>query len=219
MMNGETAMATLWCDNSTLCAAEGCQTAGVLRYHLGWTGAEEVAALKAGTAVHEALAVYLRQGDALQALVVLEAEYREWADRLPPTDRLAYPNVAAILRRWFATHPLASFPFVVPAGMVEVGAQALLTPEGECLCGHGELDGHTSGGSACSLCPCPEATSVVFVGRLDAAVRSRDGRWWALDHKTTGRISPEWLAAFELDSQMSGYIWLLQQHQIGRAHV
>lgn len=201
-------MRTIFVDNSTLVAVQSCETLSLMRYHHGWTSPSEAAALKAGLAVHEALAAFFRQGDPLQAMETFAAAYREWADgSLPPTDRLAYSNVAAIFRYWLTTHPLASFPFVVPAGMVEVGAQALLTDEGVCLCGR-PLDWPVEEHEK----ECSKPTSVVFVGRLDAVGRRRDGPWAAVDNKTTGNISPEWLSTFEQDSQFSGYLWLLSQH-------
>lgn len=174
----------LWVDTSTLKAVAACHTQAGMRYHLGYTSADERSALKAGTAIHEALAVWFRGGSLTATMAALAYHYQSWAEaNVPPADRLAYPAVASILNHWCVTHPLSQFPVRIVPTMVEVGAQAPLVEDG----------------------------SILFVGRMDKVGRDSNG-WMVGDIKTTGMITSAWLDAFELDPQLTGYVWLLQQH-------
>jgi hypothetical protein len=205
-------MLTLRLDNSTLSATRKCATLAATRYHLGLTTGDETAPMRAGTGVHEGVAAYFQSGgDVDAALAGLDRSYRAWSEeRVPPDDRLGYRNVAKILQRWCWAHPLADLPFTVDPSLVEVGAQALLTEDGVCLCNH-EEDLHASPGDACSACSCPEYTIVIYQGRLDSVPQGRDGRWYVGDVKTTGQIKAEWLKGFELSSQFTGYAWLVRE--------
>lgn len=204
-------MRTLRLDNSTLSAVKRCSTLAATRYHLGRTTADEAAPLRAGTAVHEALAEYFRTRGSIElAMAALEKNYKTWADeRIPPGDRFSYDNVSKIVLRWCWAHPLDELPFTIRPDLVEVGAQALLTPEETCLCTHAET-AHR-GLYDCTMCACPEFTQVIFQGRLDNAPQGRDGRWYVGDIKTTYQIRASWLKGFELASQFTGYGWLMQQ--------
>lgn len=200
-------------DNSTLSATKKCSTLAAARYHLGLSTAEEAAPLRAGTGVHEAVAAYFQsRGDVDAAVVGLAKSYKEWAEgNVPPDDRLGYANVEKIVRRWCWAHPLPGLPFTVDPTLVEIGAQALLSPEGVCAtCDHPE-GAHRLPQDACAACPCPSYTIVVFQGRLDCVPQGRDGRWYVGDVKTTASIRPTWLKNFEMSSQFSGYCWLLEQ--------
>jgi hypothetical protein len=115
----------------------------------------------------------------------LATEYYEYGTyEVLPNNRLFYDNVAAIMGRWLDTHPLDSLPYVVSPDLVEVGFAVPLDEEGH----------------------------YVLTGRLDAAVQIRSGKaWFVLDTKTTSRLTDQYVETYQLDSQMSGYIWALQQ--------
>lgn len=172
-------------DNSTLAATQACTTKAALRYVLGYTAADDAAPLQAGTAAHAAFAEWLRTGgDVERAMAALAAGYRAWSTEHidDPDDRLAWPNVERVMRAWFDTHPLATWPVVVPPSMVEVGFAL------------------------------PLADGIVFVGRLDALGRDRWGAVHVVEHKTTGRLDDQWRRTHRLAAQVTGYVWAAQQH-------
>ena len=171
-------------DNSTLKPVATCSTQAWLRYWLGYTSPEERAELKSGSAAHEAEAVYFRGGSGADALATYEREYREWSDaNVAPDHRLTWENTSKILAYWFETHPRASLPFTIKPDLVEIGFAFPLTDD------------------------------IVFCGRIDDVAQGRDDRaWYVVENKHTGRISPDWIKQYRMDSQLSGYIWAAQQH-------
>lgn len=208
-------MQILRLDNSTLSATRTCATLAATRYGLGLTTGEESAPMRAGTAVHAGVAAYFQSGGDVDAAVdAFRLSYVEWASsRVPPDDRLGVENIVKILKRWCWAHPLDGLPFVVDPTLVEVGAQALLTDEGTCLCGHPERLHNLARTEEClqAGCACREYTVVIFQGRLDSVPQGRDGRWYVADVKTTATIRADWLKAFELASQITGYCWLVRE--------
>lgn len=200
--------AILYIDNSTLRAAANCDTEAVVRYVLGLTTLEEKATLRSGSALHEAMAEYLRtEGDKYAAMNAFTVEYQVWAEEnVPAEDRLSYANTARILDGWFELHPLAALPFRVEPTMVEIGFAFPLTAEGECVCGH-HRDDHPT------CCDCPDFLAIIFTGRLDGLARaSHDGGLYVLENKSTGRINDVFIRRFRLDSQVTGYTWAAEQH-------
>lgn len=185
MKKGSRVSKPMWVDNSILAAMARCSTKTFVRHGLGLTTREDAAALQAGRACHLAMESWLKNGDTNAAMAALEGAYRAWAEaRVEHTSRLAYANVASVMQAWFAAHDIRKLPFVVDPAMVEVGFEVPLDDDGE----------------------------FVLVGRMDAVVRSRDtGGWYVHDTKTTSRITSDWVRTFDMDSQMSGYIWALQQ--------
>lgn len=177
---------TLVINNSSLKAIARCSTEALL-HALGWHTAEESAAIRAGTAAHEALACYFRTGDGDAAAGVYRDEYQVWADAHVPLDgpfvRLTYENTSKILGSWLTNHPLEKLFFRTHAELVEIPFEY------------------------------PLADGIVFKGKLDAVVTdAASGHLYVLDHKTTGSLTSFWLKQFRNDSQLSGYIWAAQQH-------
>lgn len=174
----------LYVDNSTLKAVARCSTEAMLRYAWGWTTPEDRAALRAGTAFHALAEAHFKGAPAPEALAAFDAAYREWADaNVPAEDRLAHGNLARIVRQWTETHALPALPFTVAPDLVEIGFAYPLTEDG----------------------------SIVFCGRLDGVARYQDALY-VLEHKTTGKLTPDWIDGYSLDSQLSGYLWAAQQH-------
>lgn len=169
-------------DNTLLKAVATCSTKALVRHHLGYTAPGEGVRLKAGSAMHEALAVYMEdttQEGAERALVMLEEAYAEWAAEHVDAARDAaytYANVAAILARWLEMHPGHALTWSVEAGSVETAFEVPLTDD------------------------------VCLTGRFDALVR-KDGELYVLDHKTTGSIDERFRRQFLMSSQLSGYVW------------
>ena len=172
-------------DNSTLASTQTCETQAALRYVLGYDSAEDRAPLVAGTAVHAALAAWLKSGgNALEAMRVLEVEYMPWALEhvIVTDDRLSYANVHRVMEYWFDTHPLSSWTVTVRPEMVEVGFAV------------------------------PIADDVVFVGRADAVGQDARGAWVVVEHKSSARLDERWRRTHRLAAQLTGYTYAMQQH-------
>ena len=187
----------IYVDNTILSAIAKCTTRGILRYGLGMTTAEEFATLQCGSSWHKAMELYLRGETYTDVLRNFEDTYAEWSNsNVPLGHRLEYSNVLTIMDQWLYDHPLANAPYVVPGpDFVECGFAYPLDETGE----------------------------IMYVGRYDAAVVDKQsGDWYVLDHKTTGWINQEKVNKYQLDSQMSGYIWALQQQvpePVGGAYI
>ena len=174
----------LYVDNSQLKAVARCSTEAMVRYVLHWTTAEERAALLAGTAFHKAMEAHFQGETSEVALKAFTDNYSEWGEaNVATTDRLHPTNLVRILNHWLETHAVRSLPFQVAHDLVEIGFSFPLTDEGD----------------------------IVFCGRIDA-IATYEGGHYIVEHKSTGRISADWLDAFHLDSQLSGYIWAAGQH-------
>lgn len=50
-----------------------------------------------------------------------------------------------------------------------------------------------------------------YAGRYDMCATDKNGRYYAVDEKTTKNISSGWMNQWDLDSQMTGYIWSILQ--------
>ena len=46
-----------------------------------------------------------------------------------------------------------------------------------------------------------------YVGRIDMLAEGKNGKVWVVDEKTTGKLGATWAHQWDLDSQMSGYVW------------
>lgn len=172
-------------DNSILASTQTCETQATLRYVLGYDAAEDRAPLMAGTAVHAALAAWLKsRGNATIAIQALEKEYRTWATEhvLGTDDRLSYANVLRVMSYWFDVHPLSSWTVTVEPSLVEVGFAV------------------------------PLAGDVVFVGRADAVGQDARGAWLVIEHKSSGRLDERWRRTHRLAAQLTGYTYAMQQH-------
>lgn len=175
-------MTSLVVDNSTLASVARCDTEALVRYTLGYTSAEEHAALLAGTAVHRAFEAWFKtRGDADAGCAAFAASYRAWAEvNLQPDHRLSWANTSLIVANWFATHPHAALPYGVHPSAVELAFDYELAP------------------------------AIRLQGRLDA-LGQFEGEPCVIEHKSTGTLTPEWERQWRLDSQITGYMWAAQQ--------
>lgn len=46
-----------------------------------------------------------------------------------------------------------------------------------------------------------------YAGRFDMLATDTNGRYYVVDEKTTSRLGDSWVAQWDLDAQMTGYIW------------
>lgn len=204
-------------DNTTLRALATCHTKAVLSSVLRLRSShdEDRFALESGIALHEAWAVYFRgdqlaDGSAASPETVLldgydlgrpddphasYAGYRVWSDAhiAPDVDwqaRFAWPNVLAVWKAWAVAHPRETLPFrVTDPRLIEVGFRVPLTAD------------------------------IEMGGRLDGFVVDREGEWRLLENKSTGRLSEAYVAGYDLDSQISLYLFAALHHVEGAPHV
>lgn len=52
---------------------------------------------------------------------------------------------------------------------------------------------------------------LLYVGKRDMLATNATGRYYVVDEKTTGKLGESWYSQWDLDSQMSGYIWATKQ--------
>ncbi len=181
-------MKKLYIDNSTLRTVAACDTEAVLRHVHDLTSPEEIAVLKSGTDAHEALRHHFAGATITQAVYAFSRRYKSWSEENVPSDgylaRLQHNNLARILETWFENHPLDALPFTVRPKMVEIPFQFPLDEHGD----------------------------IIYTGAMDLVVKDQDVDFAPVDHKTTGRISADWVSNFRNDSQFSGYMWACSQH-------
>jgi len=67
----------------------------------------------------------------------------------------------------------------------------------------------------------PETGSYLsYAGRFDAFTRhDNSGRYYVVDEKTTSRLGESWFMQWDMDSQMTGYIWAAKYFLDGDAEV
>lgn len=175
--------------DNTILSDMVCSTRGAMRHVLGLGTKGEAAQLRAGSAIHEALAWWLCGQPVEKALGRFDENYREWAKTNVPGDdqkRLGWKPLKAILRHWFKTHPLEEWQFVVKAEEVEVALVAEL----------GTIKGE----------------HVVMVALLDAMGKNRRGGRWSIDHKTTAKRFEQFKQEQEDSSQFTGQLWIAKQN-------
>jgi hypothetical protein len=181
-------------DNTILKSAASCSMQLTLRHVLHWANREAVAPLRAGHALHEALAelnFQLIRGATLNiaqycANQIFTENYKSYSDEfIPSDDRFYYDNLATIIDEWIVTRQERLPWIVTDKRLIEVGFAYPLDDSGLRL----------------------------FFGRMDLVGRDRrDASWVVVDHKSTGRLDAAWAESWGLDSQLTGYFWSALQH-------
>lgn len=176
----------LYVDNTILSTFASCETQAMMRYGYFLQPESDInAPMTAGIAVHKALECHYLGGTVDEALSALWESYYAFASEyIPAKDRLAYNNVVEIVRSWIWHHPLHKLPYKVLPEYVEMPF---------CL-------------------PLVEDGSIMYVGAIDNAGTRTDGAGlYLIDTKSTGRIDTSFKLQFYLSTQMSGYMWALEE--------
>jgi hypothetical protein len=165
-------------DNTIIKDAVYCPTLAMVKGVLGLVAKAEVAPLKAGSAAHDALAVWHEtEGDAEKGMEAFDGAYEEWARRnIPSTDRLAYQNLSRVMQSWFRKHEdFDELPYTVE--WIERGFRM------------------------------PLVKGVEFVGLCDVLGRAKsDKTLRVVEHKTTGAVTAWWKSQFTALAQLTGYL-------------
>jgi hypothetical protein len=53
-----------------------------------------------------------------------------------------------------------------------------------------------------------------YAGRFDMLATDSNGRYYIVDEKTTSRLGDSWYLQWDMDSQMTGYIWAVRQNAV-----
>lgn len=59
-----------------------------------------------------------------------------------------------------------------------------------------------------------EDVGLRYAGRFDMLASDKNGRLYVVDEKTASRLGETWVSQWDLDAQMTGYIWGVQQQDI-----
>lgn len=189
----------LFVDNTILSAEAKCQLSAHTRFALGHESLDESITLESGRAIHKVLETVFKGGTVGDAMMVLSQVYEDrWKDidwlmetglRLGMSaedlqkDRRSYENVKKVVSTWLRNNPPSAWPFQVDTATVEATFQVLLDAE----------------------------ENIWYTGTPDVGrVRTPSGNY-ALDHKSTGRITRDWKNGFRTSGQVSGYLWGLEQ--------
>lgn len=64
-----------------------------------------------------------------------------------------------------------------------------------------------------------EDVGLRYAGRFDMLATNKNGRLYVVDEKTAGKLGETWVSQWDLDGQMTGYIWGVRQTHGGEAEV
>lgn len=165
-------------DNTILSAVNTCEMKAGLRYVLGLTTAEERLELGAGTAVHEALALWHRGDTVTNALIRFDACYKAVGTKVSVEERLSFSNVRRVLTRFFSYYRDNPLPYTPQKDLVEVVFEAPLDDHGD----------------------------IRLIGRIDH-VSAYQGRLVIGENKTTGSLSGYWKDKWPMASQLTTYVY------------
>lgn len=188
LIPGTIADGKLSVSNSLLKDVATCDTKAYLAWVLRKTIEGEFGPMLLGSALHLALAEYFRGRTRKECMIVFRKAYKAWAvEHIDPNDkfnaRLSWPNARLVLKYWLKAHPRSSFPFTVDPNFVEIPFAAPLTKD----------------------------NTIILRGILDLLVRHKESqKFYILDHKSTGSVNSWWLAQFQLESQIPGYMFGVQ---------
>lgn len=186
----------LYVDNSILTTYATCPTKATISYGLDRRRVDEDNAnLVVGSALHKVLEHYYLGDSAEVCQEVLQKEYEDWARaNIFDNKRLSYDNIKLVWQSWLDKNPRDRLPFSVDPGMIEMAFGVPLNDDG----------------------------SIVFTGRIDLVARAKHGSsLYAIDNKTTGNIDSRKKREYSTGSQMTGYLWALQQlgHEIAGIYI
>jgi hypothetical protein len=188
-------------DNSILKTPATCHTLAYVQHAMHVRARSLALPLKMGSAAHEALAHWLKNGRDEQAmkgaLSVFDQTYgpvwkeaQKWAKENGETAdaRMEWARCGSILRQWMQAREGEKFAFSV---FKEKTERCLVAPFGMKL---------------------KDGREVLYSARLDAQVRKQESALkWSMDHKTTTSASVWWIGKQKVSSQFSGQVWVSRE--------
>lgn len=186
----------LYVDNTILSAFETCPAKASISYGLDRRRIDsDNANLEVGRAIHKVLEYYYQGVTLEDCLGQLEIEYKDWANKhIFDNKRLSYENIELVFKSWAQKNPQDKLPFRVEPENIEIAFGVPLNDDG----------------------------SIVFTGRIDMLAHARYGNsLFAVDHKTTGQVDHRKKKEYSMSSQMTGYLWAMQQlgHDIAGIYI
>ena len=173
-------MKKLVVSNSMLRSLGTCSTQAWLRTNGYSAASDENKAARAGRDAHVAFEKWMRghkPDDCVQAFLQL---YQPFSDKfLLSKDKYHHENLSRILEVFFASNPLATLPYEI----IETEKQI-------------ELSLGTENG-----------IEYVVSDKSDGLGRMRDGgAFFAIEHKTTAYLGPDYIRDYDLDSQITTHV-------------
>jgi hypothetical protein len=177
---------------STLRDVATCTTADVMRHGFEWTGKDTTGARTLGQVVHEVMEHYVvTGGNVEETLALFKAAYKPFSDEvcLPVEKKRAGKTYLDPNRCRYenASVVLSEWLSAHPLSALPYDVLHTELPFNEEL-----------------------ARGVRYRGRIDALVQ-KDGRWWVLDFKTTGRLDEAFWKQYRMDAALAGYVWAAER--------
>lgn len=164
-------------DNTMLHDLMSCERQAVVKHVHHWKTKEAAVQLKAGQAIHSAIALLMKGGTCENAVDWFTAEYKQWAlDNPSSDDRYDYANLVDIVETWVRWFKATTHNFTVRPDLVELGVQATL-PNG-----------------------------LEYYALLDAVVEVPAG-YYVFETKTTKALTSWFEGRWKLASQLTGQVW------------
>src|SRR5712672_2544554 len=173
-------MKKLVISNSMLRSLGTCSTQAWLRTNGYSAGSDENKAARAGRDAHLAFEKWMRGGHTDDCIKEFLAAYQPFSDKyLLQKDKYHHENLARILEVFFASNPLCTLPYEV----VETEKQIELSLGVE------------------------NGIEYVVSDKSDGLGRMRDGgAFYAIEHKTTSFLGPDYIRDYDLDSQITTHV-------------
>lgn len=119
----------------------------------------------------------------------IEVAAIEWSNfQSPPLSYKTLPRLIGALRYYFQQWPLGE------DGLIPVEDGIECSFDIELPIAHPVLD-----------------QGIRYVGRFDMLATDKNGRYYVVDEKTTSKLGDSWFMNWDMDAQMSGYIWAVKQ--------
>lgn len=173
-------MRKLVISNSMLRSLGTCSTQAWLRTNGYSAGSDENKAARAGRDAHLAFEKWMRGAHTDDCIKAFLSAYQTFSDKfLLQKDKYHHENLARILEVFFASNPLATLPYEV----VETEKQIELSLGVE------------------------NGIEYVVSDKSDGLGRMRDGgAFYAIEHKTTSYLGPDYVRGYDLDSQITTHV-------------
>lgn len=171
-----------------------------LRPMVGDVGVDAVFGGCLAAGVEAARRAYYVQGlsgaDAVgEAIVTAQEAWHKEAPVVPVRSRKTLANLTNAILAYFAKWPLPPEPTALCLTPIEDGIENCYTKD-------------------LGLVHPVTGKPLMYAAKMDMVARDQYGNYVAVDEKTTGNFSDSWYAQWDIDPQMTGYIWMLQDFQL-----